>query len=131
MIRTAPPDPSYDCHGWVFTGERYVIHGKDVEWILRDNRYELVQSPSPGDLAIYRDRAGRIAHSGLVVATRSGAAPLIESKWGYIGRYVSPADTRMYGAGGTYYHSKRSGHHIPVAVGECNDKWPDGPSSSE
>jgi hypothetical protein len=110
MIRTAPPDLGYDCHGWIFTGGRYQIRGADVEQILKDNGYRAVHDPSVGDLAVYRNSAGTIVHSGIVVGFTSKNVPLVESKWGYIGRYVSPVHTRMYGMPCTFYRSSRSGH---------------------
>jgi hypothetical protein len=112
MIRTSPPDPTYDCHGWLFTGGRFLISGADVEHILADNDYGSVSTPRPGDLVIYRDRAGTIRHSALVVAVTPGQMPLVESKWGYIGRYVSPVHTHMYALAFTYYRSKRPDHFL-------------------
>jgi hypothetical protein len=116
MIRTAPPDLLYDCHGWVFTGGRYFIAGRDIEWILLDNDYQLVLEPEPGDLAIYRDSTGTIRHSGIVVAITNNNMPLVESKWGYIGRYISPAYTRTYRLSCTFYHSSRNGHCLRGAA---------------
>jgi hypothetical protein len=112
MIRTAPPDLGYDCHGWVFTGGHYLISGGDVEKILKDNGYKVVSDPHPGDLAIYRDDAETIRHSGLVVAVTAGSGPLIESKWGYIGRYISPVHTHMYSMDAIFYRSPRKGHRL-------------------
>jgi hypothetical protein len=118
MIRTAPPDPGYDCHGWIFTGGRHLIDGQDVDAILQDNHYYPVHDPQPHDLAIYRDDAGIIRHSGIVVAVSDAKGPLLESKWGFIGRYISPAANHMYGQACTFYRSSRAGHHLRAGTSE-------------
>jgi hypothetical protein len=118
MIRTAEADPGSDCHGWLFTGGRHLIDGQDVEWILQDNGYQHVLEPQPGDLAIYPDSAGKIRHSGVVVAVTDKHVPLVESKWGFIGRYISPAFNHMYGPGCRFYRSSREGHHLRLSTEE-------------
>ena len=62
-------------------------------------------------VAIYRDAAGTISHSGLVRSAPRGGPVLIESKWGRLGRYVhQPADIPLLYSEYTYYRSKRVGH---------------------
>ncbi len=108
LIRISDLDWRANCHGWVFTGGRYWLKPEDVAVILEDNGYEQVSDPTVGDLAITQDDVGRILHSGIV---RSGPpGPLmIESKWGYLGRYLHAPEDNPYG-GFTYYRSQRSGH---------------------
>jgi hypothetical protein len=111
LIRTAPPDLAYDCHGWVFGAAHYWILGGDVESILEDNGYRSVSDPKIGDVAIYR--ASLILHSGLVRSVGADRLVLIESKWGWIGRFVhEPRVGKEYGGDPTYYRSKRSGHTL-------------------
>lgn len=110
LIRTAAPDPSYNCHGWVFTGGRFWVKGAAVEPILEDNGYYPVSGPRAGDLAVYRDDQGAIVHTGLVRAAAGESFILIESKWGRLGRYVHAPHVHCYPAGCTYYRSPRAGH---------------------
>src|SRR5207302_408256 len=35
VIQTAPADPSYNCHGWVFAGARFRMNGEAIELILQ------------------------------------------------------------------------------------------------
>jgi len=114
IIRTAPPDKTSNCHGWVFTGGRYCLVGRDVELILRDNGYEQVSDPMAGDLVIYRD-GGEIVHTGLVRAT--GDLTMVESKWSVGGRYLhAPAD-QGFGRSWAYYRTARASHVL-----KCD--WP-------
>jgi hypothetical protein len=110
LIPTGPPDHSYVCHDWIFTGGHYSILGSPIEEILKDNGYEKVELPRMGDLAVYRDRNARaIMHTGIVTALDRGV--LVESKWAWMGRYVHPA--HVYGqpyAVCSFYRSARVGH---------------------
>jgi hypothetical protein len=111
LIRTAPADPAYNCHGWIFGAGRYWILADAVPWILRDNGYRFVAKPKVGDVAIYR--AGLIVHSGLVRSVGPDGLVLIESKWGGISRFVhEPRVGKEYGGAPSYYRSKRSGHTL-------------------
>jgi hypothetical protein len=110
-IRIAPASDSSNCHGWVFTGGRYLIQGSDVETILADNNYLPATEPQPGDLILYRDSDGVIVHIGIVLTTGPNQPVLIESKWGQAGLYVhlpdaAPYATRNY----SFYRSHRTGH---------------------
>jgi hypothetical protein len=109
LIQTAPPDPAYDCHGWVFTGGRYWLLGTDVERVLADNGYREVASPAVDDLAVVRLPDGSISHTGLVRVATAGLV-LVESKWGSQGRYVHRPEDAPYVGRWCYYRSARRGH---------------------
>src|SRR5262249_26831322 len=109
-IQTAPADPAYNCHGWVFTGGRCWVRGGAVESILADNAYQVTTQPKEGDLAVFRSSAGEVTHTGLVRGNAAGSV-LIESKWGQMGRYVHTARDHPYRTDGlTYYHTPRGTH---------------------
>jgi hypothetical protein len=112
LVPTGPPDGTYVCHDWTFTGGRYSLLDRPIEEILQDNDYEKVALPRVGDLAVYRDRAVRtIMHTGIVWAIDRGI--LVESKWAWMGRYVHPA--HVYGqpnAVCSFYRSARQGHFL-------------------
>lgn len=108
VIARTDPDPSHNCHGWVFTGGRFWVPGDDVTRILADNRYTKVNSPEVGDLAVYRTSARAITHSGVVFSTTGGT--LVESKWGPLGRYLHGPDDQPFGGECVFYRSARRGH---------------------
>lgn len=112
LIRTGPPDLRYNCHGWVFTGGQYWLGGEQVEQILRDNGYQVVGTPSPGDVAIFRDSVGAVTHTALVRLIDADGSITLESKWGRMGRYLHPADAHSYGDNLQYYHTPRESHVI-------------------
>jgi len=105
IVRTKP-DPSSNCHGWVFAEGRYWVN--QIEVILADNGYLPVSAPAIGDLAIYRGIRGDIVHSGLVRTTAGGI--LVESKWGPMGRYLHGPDDQPFGGLCAFYRSARRGH---------------------
>ncbi len=110
LIRVAPASRSYNCHGWVFTGGRYLLPDFAVGPILRDNGYRAVEEPAVGDLAAYRDGSGAIHHTALVWGKGEDGRVLLESKWGWMGRYLHPPEVTIYGQEWTYYRSARQGH---------------------
>jgi hypothetical protein len=111
VIRNEPATDGCNCHGWVFAGGRYWLGGAAVAPVLEDNGYRRADVPQVGDLALYRDEKGDIAHSGLVCGFTGNHEILIESKWGRLGRYVHRADQHPYpNTTITYYHSPRAGH---------------------
>lgn len=119
LLRTGPPDRRCNCHGWTFTGGRYLIHGADVPTILADNDYQPVSVPQPGDLIVYRDSEGtRVLHTGIVRTAGPDAPLLIESKWGLLGRYVHAPESQPYGPHFTYYRSARPGHLLQGLDGD-------------
>ena len=114
IIRTGDPDPTYNCHGWVFTAGRFALRSEDVEAILEDNQYEKVDEPQPGDLIVYRDDEGRVLHTGLVRSVIANEIVLIESKWGPLGRFLHGPEDQPWGENCAYYRSPRPGHLLPV-----------------
>jgi hypothetical protein len=113
VIRNKPTTDQSNCHGWVFTGGRYWVRGFSVEPILEDNGYRPVSAPQIGDLAVYRDPGGGVAHSGIVCGFTSEREILVESKWGRLGCYIHRTDQSGYpDTTCTYYHSPRAGGHL-------------------
>lgn len=117
VIRTADPDRTYNCHGWVFTAGRFALRSEDVELILEDNQYARVDQPQPGDLIVYRDDQGRILHTGLVRSVIAGEIVLIESKWGPLGRFLHGPEDQPWGDNYAYYRSLRPGHLLAIVEG--------------
>ena len=109
VIRTGPAADEFNCHGWVFSDGRYWVTPGDVDYILADNGYQAVSQPRPGDLVVYRERE-RITHTGLVRTGGDGGPLLVESKWGWLGRFLHPPGGTCYGRSFTYYRSPRAGH---------------------
>jgi hypothetical protein len=111
LLRTGQADDSYNCHGWVFAAGRYWLWPADVEALLHDNAYHPVADPRPGDVAVYREAAGAVAHTGLVRAAAPGRV-LVESKWGRWGRFLHAADDQPYGRDVTFYRTPRRDHTV-------------------
>lgn len=110
LIRVAPADERYNCHGWVFTDGRAYVRGTDVPHILMDNGYQRVSDPQEDDLVVYRDARRGIVHTGVVRAASAGGPLLVESKWGRAGRFVHLPDRCCYQAAHEFYRSARKGH---------------------
>jgi hypothetical protein len=109
----APPDVRSNCHGWVFAGGKTVLRGPVVDTILTDNGYQQVNEPRAGDLIVYRDTDGTPSHTGVVkAASRDGV--LIESKWGFGGRYLHEPQHQCYSQAFAYYRSSRAGHALRI-----------------
>lgn len=106
IVRTGP-DPSHNCHGWVFTDGQFWIAGV-VDDILTDNEYRLVSTPAVGDLAVYRGGAGKVVHSGIVRSAEG--CILVESKWGPMSRFIHCPEDQPFGGACTFYRSSRRGH---------------------
>ena len=123
VVRVAPPTALYNCHGWVFAAGQYLIADKEVEAILRDNDYQAVRTPLPGDLIIYRDARNFVGHSGIVRVAEPDGLLLVESKWGMMGRFLHPAAAQPFATSWTFYRSARSGH---LLLG-LDDKTPANP----
>lgn len=110
VIRRAASDIRYNCHGWVFTAGQYWLRSGAIESILKDNDYQAVAKPQPGDVAVFRNSTGEVTHTGLVRGM-SDRLPLIESKWGQMGRYVHTSEDHGYENNViTYYHTTRGTH---------------------
>ncbi|MEK6257488.1 MAG: hypothetical protein AABP62_02615 [Planctomycetota bacterium] len=110
IITRAAPGLGSNCHGWVFTGGKYVVRSGTVEMILEDNRYQPVDIPQTGDLVVHRSRTSEIQHTGVVRAVLEDGTVIEESKWGVAGgRFLHLSDSQPYGPA-TYYRSPRQGH---------------------
>jgi len=107
IVRTKP-DPSCNCHGWLFTDGQFWVAGDAVDDILEDNQYTLVSTPSVGDLAVYRAIKGEVVHTGIVRSV--DGCTLIESKWGPMGRCIHCPEDQPFGGECQFYRSARSGH---------------------
>jgi hypothetical protein len=106
IVRSGP-DPSHNCHGWVFTGGQFWVAGV-VDDILADNEYRLVSTPAVGDLAVYRGARGEVVHSGIVRSAEG--CTLVESKWGPMSRFIHRPEDQPFGGACTFYRSDRHGH---------------------
>ncbi len=115
----APASGLSNCHGWVFTGGRYLLHEDHVALVLEDNGYAPVNQPQRGDLAIYRDSTQKIIHTGVVHAVCVDGEIQIRSKWGRGGVYIHPPNTGYQGEI-TYYRSPREGHLLKEAAAESS-----------
>ncbi|MCS7167723.1 MAG: hypothetical protein RMI91_05585 [Gemmatales bacterium] len=125
LIRTAPPDPRYNCFGWVFTAGQYILAPDDVQRILEDNGYYEVHEPEPNDVVVYYDQQGMITHTALVRAVGPDGFVLVESKWGISGGRYLHLPELWFSARQVYYRSHRGSHllkgleparSVPVAV---------------
>ncbi|MFM7149921.1 MAG: hypothetical protein ACKO23_08775 [Gemmataceae bacterium] len=118
LIEVDGQDVGYNCHGWIFAGGKGWLLGREVEVILRENGYQTVSHPAPGDLAVFRDDRGEIKHTALVRVVPETGPILMESKWGKIGRYVHTAEHHPYQAFTCkYYRSPRESHLLRVDPG--------------
>ena len=124
VIQTAPPDAASNCHGWTFTGGSHWVRCEDVDMILEDNDYEVVSTPEPDDIIIYRDEAGTAIHSGVVRCVTKDGLVLIESKWGPLGRYLHTPEGQCYGSSYTYYRTTRLTHLLRGLPGTTGDDLP-------
>jgi hypothetical protein len=129
VIRHSQPEESTNCHGWVFTGGKFILAPDDVETILKDNGYREVHEPQPGDLVIYRNSGG-IVHSAVVRYVTEGQPVLIEGKWGALGVFLHPADKSCYGTEYTFHRSARTGHLL-VGLGGSPAQHADQPGTAE
>lgn len=109
VIRRGEPTDHSNCHGWVFTGGKFLLSPDDVELILKENDYAEVQDPHAGDLVVYRQN-GAVAHTAVVRYVAEGQPVLVEGKWGAMGVFLHPADKSFYGTDYKFYRSARSGH---------------------
>jgi hypothetical protein len=112
VIRTAAASDEYNCHGWVFAEGHFWIKGEDVPTILEDNGYHATTKPQIGDIVVYCDYGGHVAHSGIIRVATPDTPILIESKLGKGGRFIHPPDALRYGVDITYYHTARQDHSI-------------------
>ena len=94
VIRHGPPGDTSNCHGWVFTGGRFLLTDSDVELILKENGYEEVVVPQTGDVVIYR-AGGGITHTAVVRYVTEGQPVMVEGKWGLFGVFLHPPTARF------------------------------------
>ncbi len=113
LIRTDGPGIDSNCHGWTFTGGKFWVRTRDIEQVLSENGYKVVDAPQADDLVIYRDPSGEIIHSGIVRKLAYESA-LVESKWGKAGCYFHFAEHSCYGLLFSYYRSPRPGHLLDL-----------------
>ncbi len=111
-IRREAPHEQTNCHGWVFTKGRHLLFGPEVQLVLEDNGYLVVETPAVNDLIIYRAGDGTITHSGLVQAILADGSALIESKWGISSRCLHFPKDQPFGENFAYYRSRRTSHAI-------------------
>ena len=109
-IRTAPPDPHGVCHDWTFGGTQY-SDGRSVASLLEG--FHRVERPRAGDVIVYYGPSGEAVHSGIVRAVGSGGLVVIESKWGYQGRYLHLTAIARFPSKFIYY--RRAGAVGPTA----------------
>jgi hypothetical protein len=114
MIQRAPAGPLANCHGWVFLDAQYLISGDEVQRILDDNGYEVVEEAVAGDVIIYRGDNRNILHSGLVRGVLNDGTTIIESKWGIEGVFLHCPQDTPYATNFDYYRSPRPTHRIKI-----------------
>jgi hypothetical protein len=114
VIVRGNPDPSSNCHGWVFTGGEFLLDIKGIKTILEDNGYRLCTSPQPGDVIIYYLSGDVVSHTGVVSGVLQDGTVLIESKWGIEGRYLHRPEDQPYSENFAYYRSDRGGNTITI-----------------
>ena len=94
-----PATGRYNCHGLVFASRRTNIppcgftDAVSIDDILRRDIYQKVRVPQLGDIAIYRNDAGEVDHSGIVCRTEnigSTGKVFVWSKWGALEEYEHP-----------------------------------------
>jgi hypothetical protein len=129
VIRVAGPDAACNCHGWVFTSGRYGVASEDVDTILTDNGYQIVEEPREGDVVIYRDDLDRVRHTGFVRFVGTDGLVLVESKWGSLGIYLHAPTDQPYGRFFHFYHSSRPDHALSMKPAASPGSGQDGAES--
>lgn len=125
LLRLASADASYNCHGWTFLGGQYWIRGRDIPTILEDNGYYAVDAPLPGDVVVFRNAADEVSHTAVVRGVTSDQQILLESKWGWGGRFIHAAQVQCYGTTWKYYRSQRpDGHRLRFLIDSPEQSLP-------
>ena len=109
VIRTGTADERTNCHGWVFTGGKFIVTGSEVDLILNENGYTKQKAPRAGDLVIYRS-SGAVTHTAVVQYVSGNQPVLVSGKWGPLGVFLHPIDKSPYGTDYAFYRSPRAGH---------------------
>lgn len=117
VMRRSSADDRSNCHGWVFTGGRFLLGGDSIEIILKENGYQENAEPHAGDLVVYRNN-GAISHTGIVRYVSEGQPILVESKWGELGVFLHQPDKSPYGSEFVFYRSPRRGHLLTGIGGQ-------------
>jgi len=113
VIHLKGPTTTTNCHGWLFAEGRYIVPGSEVEGILTDHSYIVVDVPKIDDLVIYRDKkSGDVIHSSVVTGILKDGTILVEGKWGVLGVFLHPVMNSVYGKNFNYYRTPRSTHTI-------------------
>jgi len=120
VIRRAPAGDASNCHGWVFAGGKFAIRGAEVETILAENQYETVTAPVPGDLCLYRNDVGGVAHTAIVRSVLDDGTVLVEGKWGRLGVFLHPVERSTYGTNFSYHRTDRGTHVLRSIPGSSN-----------
>jgi hypothetical protein len=113
-IPRAEADRRANCHGWVFTGGRFLLNGPQVERILKENGYTVTDMPQPEDLVVYRNNQGQIVHTGVVRGVLDDGTVMVESKFGLDGRYLHQPQDQPFSQKWAYYRSTRAGHYVTI-----------------
>jgi hypothetical protein len=121
VIRLADADPNSNCYGWIFTGGKFGVRDSEVQMILEDNAYNIVEKPREGDLAIYT-RGNQIAHAGIVRQPDPNGPILVESKWGALGLYLHVPEKHPFAGECRFYRSSRPGHAITVRPAQSSSQ---------
>lgn len=90
----------YNCMGMVFASRRTWVEPEELQMVLEDDEYLRLAGPDqavPGDVVVYRDAQGEVAHVGLVAQVitnlREGTQNIgVQSQWGADGEYFHRAD---------------------------------------
>jgi hypothetical protein len=115
IIQILEPSKQANCHGWVFADGQFGVPSEQVDVILADNGYRAVDRPRENDLAVYRNIAGDILHTGVVQLVSDEGLVLVESKWGPLGVFLHPAAVQPYGANFGYYRTSRPNHRLRIS----------------
>ena len=102
-----------NCHGFTFADSLYWINNGEVQTILEGDGYRRVATPSPRDVAIYRDSNNKIVHSGRVETVDEQGGTMVRSKDG-------PGPVRLLPGVGGYRSNGR-----PASVEYWRQQTPD------
>lgn len=106
----------YNCMGMVFATRRTWVDPEDLQMILEDDEYRRLSDPDQvveGDVVVYRNAQGNVAHVGLVARVNVNLSQAtreitVLSQWGADGEYFhSVDDVSPYLGAPTEYWSDR------------------------
>lgn len=137
VIRTAKPDISSNCHGWVFTAGRFWISCDEIDMILHDNGYVEVSAPQLNDLVVCRGVEGSALHTAVVRMVKEDGSVIVESKWGKKGTFLHAPDDQLYADDIHYYRTSRGSHLLlgpdgkPYVPGEARPAYAEGRTAGQ